>query len=73
MITGWCHLCGSEIRAGRKCEESTCRGLSDEQLAVDRAGEDYSLDRIDVDELERRLEIALTNPPRASRLTTIRR
>lgn len=57
-----CPLCGSEQWAARQCD--ACHGWSDEQWALHEARELYAAEMIDIDELERRVQAALTDPPR---------
>ena len=60
-----CPLCHSEMWAGRACGGSG--GLYDEDLAVKAARDEFVRGTIEVDELEQRLNVALTDPPRAHR------
>lgn len=57
-----CPICSSEKRLGRRCE--ACRDMTDEQWALHDAREAFASGSIDVGELERRVEIALTDPPK---------
>lgn len=57
-----CANCGSEKWAGRKC--AACYDMNDEEWAVYEAQQAFVKNEIDVAELERRLEIAYTNPPK---------
>lgn len=57
-----CVLCGSEKAYGRRCE--ACLDQTDEQWATTDAVNAYVDGDIDVDELERRLWVALTDPPK---------
>lgn len=57
-----CTNCGSERLPGKGCE--ACLGLTDEAWALRDARDAFAADRIDADELERRIELALTAPPK---------
>lgn len=58
----YCDICGSEKFYGRQC--LACEDMTDEQWALRDAADAYARDDIDIDELERRIETALTNPPK---------
>lgn len=57
-----CPICSSEKRYGRRCE--ACHDMTDEEWALHDARVAYAEDRIDVGELERRIAVALTSPPK---------
>lgn len=57
-----CRNCGSDKFAHERC--TACNDWTDEQWALHDAQGAYAAGRIDIVELERRIEVALTNPPR---------
>lgn len=56
-----CQNCWDEKQGNEPCP--TCRDMSNEEWALYMAKEAYSLGRIDIAELERQIEKALTDPP----------
>jgi hypothetical protein len=55
-----CDNCGSEKFEGRTC--AACRGLSDEEWAINQAKADYVDGKLDTEGLEGALELILANP-----------
>lgn len=59
-----CTNCGSEKLANRTCE--ACRGLSDEDRALDQLRTAYAFGEIDLITFEKEVELVLTNPSASS-------
>ena len=63
MIT-CCQICGSEKWSRRAC--GLCHGRDATEDACHRAKEAFVAGKIDVDELERRIDVAVRDPPAPS-------
>jgi hypothetical protein len=68
MFITVCDNCGSEMKLGKPCP--ACLGLSDEAWAIRKAKDAYVDDKIGIDELERQIWLALTDPPKRARDAT---
>lgn len=60
-----CPICESEKLEGKRCE--ACLDLTNEEWAINEAIIQYYKDKIEVDELERRIEKALKDPSKRPR------
>lgn len=59
-----CDNCGSEKLENRTC--AACRGLSDEEWALGLIRTDYASGKINLETLEKEIELVLTNPKASS-------
>lgn len=60
-----CPICESEKLEGKRC--SACLDLTDEEWALNQAIIPYIEGKIEIDELEKRIEKALKDPPKRLR------
>jgi hypothetical protein len=63
-MPAYCPVCRNPTMRGDGCLLPECQGRTPEQWALHDAHADYTADRIDTATLERRVERALTAPPR---------
>ncbi len=64
MRMNGCPICYSDKIYGRPCQH--CNDRDAEADAIHQAHRAYASDQIDIEELEQRIHIALTNPPTPS-------
>lgn len=60
-----CPICESEKLEGKRC--GACLDLTDEEWALNDAIHPYIKGKIEIDELEKRIEKALRDPPKRPR------